>query len=83
MAPPEIVDYQNIDRFKFSGSGRGDGYDELRLPDYLELFGDQRPLTLAHLKGDKVRVASDDGQFFDRWPVFKTGNPPVFNGAPQ
>lgn len=71
MAPPEIVDYQNIDRFKFSGSGRGDGHDELRLIDYLDLFSDERPLTLAHLKGDKVRVACDEGQFFDRWTVFK------------
>lgn len=72
MAPPEIVDYQNIDRFKFSGSGRGDGHDELRLVDYLDLFSNERPLTLAHLKGDKVRVASDEGQFFDRWTVFKS-----------
>ncbi|TCU33498.1 DUF6119 family protein [Rhizobium azibense] len=71
LAPPEIVDYQNIDRFKFSGSGRGDGHDELRLVEYLALFGDERPLTLTHLKGDKVRVASEDGYFFDRWPVFK------------
>lgn len=71
MAPPEIVDYQNIDRFKFSGTGRGEGHDELRLGDYLDLFNEERLLTLAHLKGDKVRVASDEGQFFDRWTVFK------------
>jgi len=71
LAPPEIIDYQQIDRFKFSGAGRGNGHDELDLGDYLALFDGQRPLTLEHLKNDKVRVASEDGHFIDRWTVFK------------
>lgn len=71
LAPPEIIDYQNVDRFKFSGSSRADAFDDLRLSDYLALFGDEHVLTLADLKSDKVRVASDDGPFHDRWSVFK------------
>jgi uncharacterized protein (TIGR04141 family) len=72
LAPPEIVEYQNIDRFKFSGMPRThDGFDELRLDEYLDLFDAEAPLTLAQLKTDKVRTAADSGPFFDRWSVFK------------
>ncbi|RUV05201.1 hypothetical protein EOB36_00725 [Mesorhizobium sp. M6A.T.Cr.TU.017.01.1.1] len=72
LAPPEIVEYQDIDRFRFSGMPRGhDGFDELRLDEYLDLFDENSPLTLANLKADKVRTAADGGPFFDRWPVFK------------
>ncbi|ODT73116.1 MAG: hypothetical protein ABS75_00015 [Pelagibacterium sp. SCN 63-23] len=71
LSPPEIVDFQTIDRFKFSGSPRNDEQDELRLSDYLALFGEDRPLTLEHLQSDKVRVAAEDGPFHDRWPVLK------------
>lgn len=71
LAAPEILDYQNIDRFKFTGSTRSDSFDDLRLSDYLALSDDDQPVTLARLKSDKVRVASDDGRFYDRWSVFK------------
>jgi uncharacterized protein (TIGR04141 family) len=72
LAPPEIVDYQTIDQFKYSGMTRGqDGYDELRLADYLQLFGEGDPPGLARLKHDKVRVKADDQeQFFDRWTIY-------------
>ncbi|RVD51534.1 hypothetical protein EN746_15045 [Mesorhizobium sp. M8A.F.Ca.ET.023.02.2.1] len=71
LAPPEIIDYHNVDRFKFSGSSRADAFDDLRLSDYLALFDDELEVTLADLKSDKVRIASDDGPFHDRWSVFK------------
>lgn len=71
LAPPEIVDYQNVDRFKFTGSSRADAFDDLRLSDYLALFGDDRVITIDQLKSDKVRVATDDGAFYDRWSVYK------------
>jgi uncharacterized protein (TIGR04141 family) len=72
LAPPEIVDYQAIDRFKYTGMARGrDGHDELRIADYLALFSEDEPIVLAKLKHDKVRVkAEDQDQFFDRWPVY-------------
>ncbi|MBN2752494.1 MAG: TIGR04141 family sporadically distributed protein [Rhodospirillaceae bacterium] len=71
LAPPEIIDYQNVDRFKFSGRLRADTFDDLRLHDYLALFDEEHAVTLAHLKSDKVRVANDDGPFRDQWSVFK------------
>lgn len=71
LAPPEIIDYQNIDSFKFTGEGRGAGHDDLRLADYLALFDDEHRVTLAHLKGNKVKVAPEDGQFIDKWTVYK------------
>jgi uncharacterized protein (TIGR04141 family) len=71
LAPPEIVDYQTIDAYKFSGEGRGDGHYDLRLNDYLALFGDERPLSLDHIKSDKVRVSAEGQRFFDRWTIYK------------
>ena len=73
LAPPEIIDYQGIDQFKFAGTGssRQDRFDDLRLSDYLKLYKG-REVTLANLKSDKVKVAADDSEYFrDKWTVFK------------
>ena len=73
LAPPEIVDYQHIDAFKFSGDGRNaEGHDDIRIADYLSRFDDEHPITLAHLKAHKVKTkAEDQDRFFDRWTVYK------------
>jgi uncharacterized protein (TIGR04141 family) len=73
LALPEIVDYQTIDQFKFTGMTRGeDGHDDLRVSDYLTIFSEDEPIVLAKLKHDKVRVkAEDQDGFFDKWPVYK------------
>jgi uncharacterized protein (TIGR04141 family) len=39
--------------------------------DYLVLHPGGHPITLAHLKSDKVRTAGDDERFSDRWVVYK------------
>lgn len=74
LAPPEIVDYQHIDSFKYSGQSRGDeGYDELRIADYMRLYdGIERTLTAYDLKNDHVKVKSEDQTaYYQKWTVYK------------
>jgi uncharacterized protein (TIGR04141 family) len=70
FAPPEIVDYQQIDDFKFTGMGRADpGFEEPQISDYLDhVAGD---LTTEKLKRDKVRTSGvGDERYLDRWSVY-------------
>ena len=58
LAPPEIVDWENVEYFKYSSQPKKDDreFQELELDDYLSTFQSRRkPLSIKALKDDHVR----------------------------
>ncbi len=70
LAPPEIVDYHNHEKFKYTTSERNEEFDEINVNDYLDSV-DLDTLTVEDLKRHRVRVqAGDSERFFDKWRVY-------------
>jgi len=71
LAPPEVVDWQSVDKFRISGTGRNE-YDDLDIDEYLATLGEKREqLTIERLKSYHISVKwAETEQFFSRWSLF-------------
>lgn len=59
LAPPEILEWEDVEFFRYTSQGRRDKreFQELELDDYLSTFeGRRKSLALEALKGDKVQI---------------------------
>src|SRR6185437_11311541 len=70
LAPPTILDFEDVAGFRYRGAASAPVHDDLSLEDY---FADQRPragVTAQHLKADQVRcVRATDGVDAQEWSV--------------
>lgn len=71
LAPPEVIDWQSVDKFRITGTGQTD-YDDLDIDEYLNALGDKTAqLTTQKLKSYRVSVRwTGSEQFQDSWPLF-------------
>ncbi|MFJ4262666.1 DUF6119 family protein [Paenarthrobacter nicotinovorans] len=72
LAVPETINWEDIDVFKISGSGKEE-YEDLDLDLYLSKIGDQRAeITLSKLRSRRVSVRfSRSAEFDSRWSLFQ------------
>lgn len=72
IVPPEPIDWQDIDKFRISGTGKTE-YDDLDIDAYLIYLGDKRnELTIDKLKSYSVfvrRIGADS--FYQMWSLYK------------
>jgi uncharacterized protein (TIGR04141 family) len=73
LAPADVVEWEEIDGFNFTGGGKTVRYLELELERYLEAVHSRlEALTVEQLKRHKVRVwLCESEQFQDRWSVYE------------
>lgn len=71
LAPPEVIDWQSVEKFRISGTGQTE-YDDLDIDEYLDALGDKtEQLTVQKLKSYRVSMCwTGSGQFQDRWSLF-------------
>lgn len=72
LAPPEIVDPESVECFRFAGVGPSDSKDDLLFEDYLSyLQAANRALDVDGLKKHKVLAVQDDSTQYEKWTVYK------------
>jgi uncharacterized protein (TIGR04141 family) len=72
LAPPEIVDYEDVRGFLFQGERRGDEHPELELSSFRDSL-DEDEVTLEDLHGRSVRLISESsGLEVRRWSIYKS-----------
>ncbi len=80
MAPPDIIDYQDIGKFRYSGqnleSNRSrdaqDGFDELDVDDFISRVKAGETITLEMLNKCDVQISSgENGSFKNKWTIYK------------
>ena len=69
LAPPGIVDWARLHRFRFTGDGHGARHDEMLLADYLATH--PGGVTIENLRSDTVTAFSTDGDAFERWSAYE------------
>ena len=71
LAPPEAVDWQAVDCFRFRGT-RQKEYSDLDMDEYLKALGDDRhELTIEKLKSYPVMIRwAGNDQFVNQWTIF-------------
>lgn len=72
LAPPEPIEWEEVDAFKIAGAGRHTEFTDLDVDDYLAALDDkQDDLTVDKLKHYHVRVRYSGGDhFIDKWTVY-------------
>lgn len=80
MAPPDIIDFDDIGKFRYVGQGlkkirrSADAYssDELNLGDFLDRIREGEPITLDLLHNTTVQVSSGENAIFkNKWMVYR------------
>ena len=71
MAVPEIVDWANIDGFRFGMSKRHPKYNDIHLVDLLRELRDPDEVTISQLRQRRVLCIGDDDRLIHQWPVYK------------
>jgi len=71
LAPPEVIDWQSVDKFRISGTRQRE-YDDLDIEEYLDALGEKiNSLTVKKLKSYRVSVRwVANEQFQDKWSLF-------------
>jgi len=72
LAPPEVVDWDRIDRFVFDFGERSE-HSDLRLSDYLAAVAASRVRHVDHnrMVTQRVSARDGDGTLVGRWSVFR------------
>ena len=72
LAPSDVVEWEDITGFNFTGGRKAISYPELALENYLEVLAEKRgELSLDQIKRHKVRVRYEDAEVFrDQWSVY-------------
>lgn len=71
MAVPEIVEWANIDGFRFGRSKPHPKYDDIHLDNFLQELRDPDQVTINQLRQHRVLCIGDDDQLIHQWPVYK------------
>ena len=80
MAPPDIIDFQDIEKFRYTGqelhSNRKkesqDGFDDLDTDDFVSRVKVRADIDIECLKKSNVQVScGDNGSFRTKWSVYK------------
>lgn len=80
LAPPEIVEYQDIEKFRYAGahmqsnrdSEAKNGFDDLDIENFFGRLQTETVVTLEVLKNTDVQVSSrDNGNFRKKWPLLR------------
>lgn len=71
LAPPEIIDFNVVDGFLYTGERRGSDevHADLDLADYLAVTG-RATATIANLKKQRIRAVDGSGAEFDAWTAY-------------
>jgi uncharacterized protein (TIGR04141 family) len=71
LAAPEVLDWLEVDRFKFSCSSEAHEHDsDPRISAYRRSHEDDE-IDLAMLKSDRLIALRSDGQMLAEWPVYR------------
>jgi len=73
LVPAEPIDWEDVDVFKITDTGRHTEFADLDIDDYLAALGDdkQNDLTVDKLKHHRVRVRYSGGDHLvDKWTVY-------------
>jgi uncharacterized protein (TIGR04141 family) len=71
MAVPEIVEWANIDGFRFGVSKRNPKHNDIHLDNFLRELRDPARVTISQLRQHRVLCIGDDDQLIHQWPVYK------------
>jgi uncharacterized protein (TIGR04141 family) len=74
LCPPEIVDWNHIDGFRFHYERKGNLHPDLRLEDYLRGLGGrvkQTGVTAEYLKSHHIYAVDREGRASHKWPVWR------------
>lgn len=73
LAPTDVIGWEEIRGFNYTGGPRNLSYQELALEDYVAILGDGRnDLSVQRLKNHKVRVLYDGSEEFrESWSVYE------------
>ena len=73
FAPADVVEWNNVAGFNFTGGKKTVTYPELDLRDYLQVLGgDLANVYVDQLKRHRVRLRYEDSDVFhEQWPVYE------------
>jgi uncharacterized protein (TIGR04141 family) len=80
MAPPDIIDFQDVAKFRYTGQAMRsnreneakDGFDELDIDDFLGRIKEEENLTLDLLNRTTIQAScGDNGKFRNKWSAYK------------
>ena len=78
MAVPEIIDWTDVDGFRYGSKPRNAKHHDLHLPSFIEelneIYGDSfdpSVIDVGLLKRRHVLCIGDDDQIIRRWPLYK------------
>lgn len=71
MAVPDIVEWGNIDGFRFGLSKRNPKYDDIHLDKFLQELRDPGEVTISQLRQHRVLCIGEDDRLVHQWPVYK------------
>jgi len=72
LAPPDIVDWDDVEGFKYGSRRDASVYEELELTEYFDETGARSQLTVKRLKDDRVICASaSTGGERQQWSTYR------------
>lgn len=79
LTPPEIVDFQDIEKFRYAGpfvnrnTGEArDGFDDLDMQDFFSRLQAGTVVSMEVLEGTEVQIScGENGHFRKKWTVFR------------
>lgn len=70
LAVPDIVDWSQVDGFKFTQSASEGVSNDLHLPGLVQAFPQEEP-TLQFLRKHYAMPVDDEEKVLDRWPIYR------------
>ena len=73
FAPTEIIEWETLAGFNYTGGKRTITYPELEIQDYFQVLGDDlKSLTLDQLRRHKIKLRLEDSDILhDQWSVYE------------
>ncbi len=74
MAVPEILDWEDVSGFKYTGKQKEEPVDDIRLPEFLATLSDdlREKLSVGVLKGREIRcISASSDQEINRWKAYE------------
>jgi uncharacterized protein (TIGR04141 family) len=72
LAPPEIIDMQEVERYKYTNSTNDDdGFEELIFQNFLGSVPNVEVISVENLKESKIKIRSGENpNFQNKWSVY-------------
>lgn len=71
MAVPEIIEWADIDGFRYGFNKRNPKHHDIHFPEFLEEVRDPENITIERLRQRKIYCIGDDDRKIHQWPVYK------------